>query len=413
MDSGNSDSFQSSNGGDEEYNSSRGGISAFINQAAATSRGGLVYNTPPHQSTNHTMFDPILSNYQNLQNNIFPKNNNHDMVWSEPIPNCTETINTLTSQNQPFTIHQNSNNLPSSSLSSVQEIMNTTTSRSSSLPSSDHHQTHGLPSVRNQNPKKRSRASRRAPTTVLTTDTTNFRAMVQEFTGIPAPPFTSSSLFPRNNNTKLDNLFGTPSSSMRLSNPLDYSISLSSTQPPPYLRRPFPQKAQPLVPPSSSSMFGASMVDSLRTNVDDSYQRLQSSNIFTMQNPILTSLLHSNHPKPTLAHNNSYIFGTKTHHGSVQMQSANGFLQGPVDNNASLGELPGLVSADPARWGGGDGGANGGGGDQVRSFGNNNNGGCDDLARNVENGKRLKGMMEDGARSSEGMMETWICSSSE
>ncbi|KAL0908572.1 hypothetical protein M5K25_023074 [Dendrobium thyrsiflorum] len=41
--------------------------------------------------------------------------------------------------------------------------------------------------------KKRSRASRRAPTTVLTTDTSNFRAMVQEFTGIPSPPFSSSS----------------------------------------------------------------------------------------------------------------------------------------------------------------------------------------------------------------------------
>lgn len=40
--------------------------------------------------------------------------------------------------------------------------------------------------------KKRTRASRRAPTTVLTTDTTNFRAMVQEFTGIPSPPFTAA-----------------------------------------------------------------------------------------------------------------------------------------------------------------------------------------------------------------------------
>ncbi|RLN36352.1 VQ motif-containing protein 22-like [Panicum miliaceum] len=37
-------------------------------------------------------------------------------------------------------------------------------------------------------PRKRPRASRRPPTTVLTIDTSNFRAMVQEFTGIPAPP---------------------------------------------------------------------------------------------------------------------------------------------------------------------------------------------------------------------------------
>jgi hypothetical protein len=40
--------------------------------------------------------------------------------------------------------------------------------------------------------RKRTRASRRAPTTVLTTDTSNFRAMVQEFTGIPSPPFAAS-----------------------------------------------------------------------------------------------------------------------------------------------------------------------------------------------------------------------------
>lgn len=41
-----------------------------------------------------------------------------------------------------------------------------------------------------KNPRKRSQASRRAPTTVLTTDITNFRPMVENFTGInPAPPF--------------------------------------------------------------------------------------------------------------------------------------------------------------------------------------------------------------------------------
>jgi hypothetical protein len=40
--------------------------------------------------------------------------------------------------------------------------------------------------------RKRTRASRRAPTTVLTADTSNFRAMVQEFTGVPAPPFTAA-----------------------------------------------------------------------------------------------------------------------------------------------------------------------------------------------------------------------------
>ncbi|WOL12276.1 hypothetical protein Cni_G21042 [Canna indica] len=37
--------------------------------------------------------------------------------------------------------------------------------------------------------RRRSRASRRAPTTMLNTDTTNFRSMVQQFTGIPSGPY--------------------------------------------------------------------------------------------------------------------------------------------------------------------------------------------------------------------------------
>ncbi|KAM0848817.1 hypothetical protein ACQ4PT_054130 [Festuca glaucescens] len=36
--------------------------------------------------------------------------------------------------------------------------------------------------------RKRARASRRAPVTLLNTDAANFRAMVQQFTGIPTPP---------------------------------------------------------------------------------------------------------------------------------------------------------------------------------------------------------------------------------
>ncbi|CAM0908857.1 unnamed protein product [Alopecurus aequalis] len=36
--------------------------------------------------------------------------------------------------------------------------------------------------------RKRARTSRRAPVTMLNTDAANFRAMVQQFTGIPAPP---------------------------------------------------------------------------------------------------------------------------------------------------------------------------------------------------------------------------------
>ncbi|XP_059662944.1 VQ motif-containing protein 22 [Cornus florida] len=41
--------------------------------------------------------------------------------------------------------------------------------------------------------RRRSRASRRTPTTLLNTDTTNFRAMVQQFTGYPSPHFAPGS----------------------------------------------------------------------------------------------------------------------------------------------------------------------------------------------------------------------------
>ncbi|XAR52846.1 hypothetical protein NMG60_11021156 [Bertholletia excelsa] len=41
--------------------------------------------------------------------------------------------------------------------------------------------------------RRRSRASRRTPTTLLNTDTSNFRAMVQQFTGGPSGPFPAGS----------------------------------------------------------------------------------------------------------------------------------------------------------------------------------------------------------------------------
>ncbi|KAG0499501.1 hypothetical protein HPP92_003764 [Vanilla planifolia] len=40
--------------------------------------------------------------------------------------------------------------------------------------------------------RKRPRASRRTPTTLLNTDASNFRAMVQQFTGVPSVPYTTS-----------------------------------------------------------------------------------------------------------------------------------------------------------------------------------------------------------------------------
>ncbi|KAI4330164.1 hypothetical protein MLD38_028467 [Melastoma candidum] len=122
----------------------------------------------------------------------------------------------------------------------------------------------GLPPRRN--PKKRTRASRRAPTTVLTTDTSNFRAMVQEFTGIPAPPFDApASLFQRG----CFDLFGTtfpgiaagtgpsiPSSSPSyLSRPLTQRLSQSSPLPPTSLSIPSATTAHNTASTSTELLF--------------------------------------------------------------------------------------------------------------------------------------------------------------
>ncbi|KAF8688729.1 hypothetical protein HU200_042206 [Digitaria exilis] len=103
--------------------------------------------------------------------------------------------------------------------------------------------------------RKRTRASRRAPTTVLTTDTSNFRAMVQEFTGIPSPPFgaavgigvgsPAASL-----RTRFDHIFPPPSSSLRSGAAADAATASL----PPYLLRPFPHKLPTTTfPPFTSS----------------------------------------------------------------------------------------------------------------------------------------------------------------
>ncbi|KAG4109186.1 hypothetical protein ERO13_1Z049554v2 [Gossypium hirsutum] len=203
--------------------------------------------------------------------------------------------------------------------------------------------------------KQRSRASRRAPTTVLTTNTTNFRAMVQEFTGIPAPPFTSSP-FPR---TRLD-LFGPPST-LR-STHLDLS-------PPHYLLRPFAQKLNP--PSFSSSSMADALVSSPipSTNNNSNNTSCSSTSInyqlpselshlkqpqnllnINMQNPILNfqSLLETP-PKYPLS--NSNLLGTKPqdippNETCLKMGALDefGLNQGHVNANANLTGLQNMVS---------------------------------------------------------------------
>ncbi|KAJ0236497.1 VQ domain-containing protein [Hirschfeldia incana] len=210
MNPGNSSSMQSSSGGggdQEEYESRADqSISALFNNNNST--------TVSSNIAGQTQLDSLIANYFNTG-------------WSteNPLLSATTSKPTDGSRPQPPIFSE-----PAFFTNPLQQnlrgVSNTNTcSPICSVPTD---KKNGLATTRNL--KKRSRVSRRAPTTVLTTDTSNFRAMVQEFTGSPSNPFTglssSSSPFPR---SRFD-LFG-PSSSSRPLKPFPHKLipPLSST----------------------------------------------------------------------------------------------------------------------------------------------------------------------------------------
>lgn len=232
MDSGNSSSMQSSSGGggggdQEEYDSRADqSISAFFNQNNTT--------TVSSNMAGPTQLDSLIANYFNTgwstDNTIWSTTTIKPTDVSSPRPPPPQ----ISSEPIFFTnpLQQN-----------PRVVSNTNTNTTSPICSVPTDKKNGLNNnmATTRNPKKRSRVSRRAPTTVLTTDTSNFRAMVQEFTGNPSTPFTglsSSSPFPRSitNSSRFD-LFGSSSLSSRPS-----SLPL----------KPFPHK---LIPQSTASQF--------------------------------------------------------------------------------------------------------------------------------------------------------------
>lgn len=77
--------------------------------------------------------------------------------------------------------------------------------------------------------RRRTRASRRTPTTLLNTDTTNFRAMVQQFTGGPSTAFGfSPGAAPQTTQVRWSEALGGPRSGFGLQFPYgDHSVGRS------------------------------------------------------------------------------------------------------------------------------------------------------------------------------------------
>ncbi|CAI8585545.1 unnamed protein product [Vicia faba] len=261
MDSGNSGSISSS--GDEEYDS---------RTHHPTLLPSNFFNPQPNLQFNSISHNPQLfhlgSNSNSNSVSFFDLSPNYLHNLSQSQPNIDTTSFPPSSQglssppSLPFSLQQQHLNQcllttpPGVGLHDNNNSNNNARTTPTPTPS---------PATTNnatRNSKKRTRASRRAPTTVLTTDTSNFRAMVQEFTGIPAPPFSGSSY-----SRRLDLL--TSSSSLRSSH---FDTTTTSSF---YPLRPSPQKLyhnhhnhqNPLIlSSSSSSSHNNNMVDATVNN---------------------------------------------------------------------------------------------------------------------------------------------------
>ncbi|KAK7306008.1 hypothetical protein VNO77_43922 [Canavalia gladiata] len=378
MDSGNSGSMQSSStAGEEEYDSrAESTISAFLNN------NNLPPPPPPpppthvapftshHHHHHHHMLDPLSNYLDPTQRSSSHPSPNLDMVWSrvarsEPnqpdlgafIPCSSSSQNhqgafLLTQLGEGETrggvgADAGSGSGGGAFLTTHQHLSlppETAVSRGGSVSATNEQANTNNNNNMVRNPKKRSRASRRAPTTVLTTDTNNFRAMVQEFTGIPAPPFTSSSPFPR---TRLD-LFATSSSSSATIRSASTHLDPPTT--PSYLLRPFAQKLQP--PPSSFPPIIDTLASNNSTHNSSNstsvnyHHHHHSLNMQLHNNPILTfqSILPTPPKYPPLGNNNtntnnnnnnnnSPVAASKTQQLSLEIPSTS------VDSHLKMGVL--------------------------------------------------------------------------
>ncbi|CAD6225159.1 unnamed protein product [Miscanthus lutarioriparius] len=236
MDSGNSGSLQSSSGGDDEFDSRGGG-------GVDSSPLSALLRPSPSPSPSAAAFS-LHGSYFGLQElTSAPPPQQQAGAWSSgSFPGASGLSSSSPRVGQPDSV-----------AGGRQQAADTTVAAAQGQGAA----MGGAPAPAAQPPRgsrKRTRASRRAPTTVLTTDTSNFRAMVQEFTGIPSPPFAAgvgvgvggpaASL-----RTRFDHIFPPPSSSLR-SAAADATASL-----PPYLLRPFPHKLPTAVPSSSFPPF--------------------------------------------------------------------------------------------------------------------------------------------------------------
>ncbi|XP_039055299.1 uncharacterized protein LOC120197970 isoform X2 [Hibiscus syriacus] len=422
MDSGNSSSMQSSSGGgggDDEYDSVTGpeSVPAFLDSSGhfnplSNQHPSLVVHQQDHQPS--TFFDPS-ANYLNNPFSLSPPSNS--------LLNFEGVRPRMSLRSEPKTIDLG--NLSRQSLLGSHGLNQGSFPGSSSMQSRSVHHDNGVRTSTQsdqtisvvKNPKKRTRASRRAPTTVLTTDTTNFRAMVQEFTGIPAPPFSGSSysrrldLFVSGSASRSSHLepLGSSLYPLRPSAKRVQTTPFASSSSPSLLNNPLLAAANT----SNTTMANAFNPSSSNYQIPSDVDLLkQPQNMSNLQNQSQTLLFQSFLDAPPPLHPSLGLpgFGVKSQ-GSSAMPSIDelGFRHG----NASLGGLQNRSAPEAERsrsernWSDHGVGLNDG------NYGSNNSQGVNSCKLNYPASSSAfhhhdKGLENVSSRA-EGTVDSWIC----
>ncbi|RLM86820.1 fibroin heavy chain [Panicum miliaceum] len=286
MDSGNSGSLQSSSGGDDEFDSRGGG--------GGGGGGGGVDSSPlsallrPSPSPSAAAFS-LHGSYFGLQEftSAPPPQQQQAGAWSGASGSFAGASGLSTSSSPRVDAGAGAGSRPQGADTAVAAAQGQGAGVGAPAPAQPP-----------RGSRKRTRASRRAPTTVLTTDTSNFRAMVQEFTGIPSPPFgagvgvglggPAASL-----RTRFDHIFPPPSS---LRSAAGGAAGDATASLPPYLLRPFPHKL-----PTAPSTFPPFTPSSSTSSSTPSSSNIGAVNANAATGTATTAAASSNPAAPTAA----------------------------------------------------------------------------------------------------------------
>ncbi|PAN12149.1 hypothetical protein PAHAL_2G246300 [Panicum hallii] len=340
MDSGNSGSLQSSSGGDDEFDSRGGGGGGGVDSSPLSA---LLRPSPSPSAATFSLH----GSYFGLQEftSAPPPQQQQAGAWSGASGSFAGASGLSTSSSPRVDASAGAGARPQGADTAVAAAQGQGAGVGAPAPAQPP-----------RGSRKRTRASRRAPTTVLTTDTSNFRAMVQEFTGIPSPPFgagvgvglggPAASL-----RTRFDHIFPPPPS---LRSAAGGAAGDATASLPPYLLRPFPHKL-----PTAPSTFPPFTSSSSTSSSTPSSSNIGAVNANAATGTATTAAASSNPAAPTAAAGAGDAFQQLTSSALLRLQqdassylSFQNFLDSQPSSQSIFGAAGGFAQSsrlhDPA-----------------------------------------------------------------